>query len=245
MPELFFAHGMGGSPADWLWVGEQLPDLAHAIKLDANAPSPAACAAAMARELRSRAKPPWALVGYSMGGRISLLALEVLAHFGVPPPSHLVLVSAGLGLRTEEEREERRRKDAAWADLAAADPDEFWLQWYAQDLFASFRGLPPGHREEWERARNSMDIGALSNQLRSLGPGSHGSLFPLLAALPGRGVRVLYIVGDLDKKYVELSKKVGEIDGISVETIPGAGHILPLEAPAALAASILRFVEAG
>lgn len=233
---------MGGSPADWLWVGEQLPELAHAIRLDGNAPSPAACAAAMVREFRTRAKPPWALVGYSMGGRISLLALEMLAHFKVPLPSHLVLVSAGLGLASEEERAARRAKDAEWAELAATDPDEFWLRWYAQDLFASFRGLPPGHREEWEKARNSMDIGALSNQLRNLGPGSHGDLFPLLEALPGRGVRVLYIVGDLDKKYVELSRKVGKVDGITVEILPGAGHILPLEAPAALAAAILRFV---
>jgi pimeloyl-ACP methyl ester carboxylesterase len=88
-----------------------------------------------------------------------------------------------------------------------------------------------------------MDIGALSSQLRNLGPGSHGDLFPILKSLPARGVRVLYIAGDLDKKYVKLSEKVGKVAGISVEIIPGAGHILPLEAPAELAGRIQRFVE--
>jgi len=230
---------MGGSPADWVRFEKFLP--ARALSLPRNPSSPEQCAISIADQIELAGARKFALGGYSMGGRLALFtAIELFAR-GIPP-SRLILVSAGLGLSSEEEQKERRHLDAEWASLAENDPAAFWQRWYEQPLFASYRAMPSEIRADWENSRNPMDIGRLSEQLRNLGPGNHESLFPLLEGLLEKGLRVLYIVGELDKKYLELSRKVGEMGGAKVESIPGAGHILPLEAPEVLASKIRAFL---
>ncbi len=236
MSDLLFVHGMGGSPADWLWVQEKVAG--DALSMNVRAESPELCAHSLTQQLPT--DRPYSLVGYSMGGRISLLALDQISRAGAILPRNLILVSTGFGLETPAAREERRQKDEKWGELARQDPDEFWIQWYSQEIFSTFRQLPPGHKQAWEKSRNALDIGALSNQMARLGPGCHHYLLPILEKLVSRGVRVLYIVGELDKKYLELSGRIRKIQGVSVATVPAAGHILPLEAPGPLAELIAR-----
>ena len=238
--KLFLLHGMGGSIADWDAVTAKIPSTA--LPLPEPASSPVQCASALADEIEKSAAGAFALGGYSMGGRLAILTAVELFSRGIPP-SKLVLVSAGLGLSSEKERSARNAADAAWADLAARDPQEFWRNWYDQELFASYRALPPDRKQGWEKARLSMNIGRLMGQLRHLGPGRHEHLVPLLEGLLEKGVRVLYIVGELDKKYVELSRIVGEMKGAQVTVIPDAGHILPLETPELLANKIRDFLN--
>lgn len=237
--ELFYVHGMGGSAADWHQVRAHMPGTP--LSLDPFAESPVACAKTLARQLEA-AKAPIAITGYSMGGRISLLAAEQLAASG-RMPSALILVSAGLGIASEAERAKRRQQDEEWAALAHRDPALFWDRWYEQEIFASLQALHPEIKLLWEEARISMNIEALSSQLRHLGPGCHEDLRPVLSGLLRKGLRVLYIVGELDKKYLDLSKSVLEIGKATVVTVPGAGHVLPLEAPKVLAGEIRKFLE--
>ena len=66
------------------------------------------------------------LVGYSMGGRLALQALIDGAPF-----DRAVIISAGLNL--EENRDERRARDEAWARRFESDPwDEVIRDWNAQ-----------------------------------------------------------------------------------------------------------------
>lgn len=233
-------HGMGGSPEDWLPVQKNVPGLS--LPLDAKAGSPAKCAARLADEILAQVSGAFCLCGYSMGGRMAILAAEELLKRGKKPES-LVLVSTGFGSSSEAERTARNRADEGWAALAEENSEAFWKKWYEQELFASFHALPEAQREAWLESRKAMDIEDLSAQLRFLGPGHHEDLLPKLRDLSLRGVRALYIAGNLDKKYAELAQKVAEIPGLIVELLPGAGHILPLEAPEALSLRIRKFVQ--
>lgn len=198
------------------------------------------CVGKLADQAMQNAGEEFALVGYSMGGRIAILAALELLRRG-HPPSTLVLLSAGLGYSHESERAKRRKLDEEWATLAEKDPEEFWLHWYQQDLFSSYFALPAAKRAKWEKSRIPMELGALSWQLRKLGPGNHEDLAPILGQLLEKGLRVLYIVGELDKKYLELAKKVQAMEGATVAVLAGAGHILPFEAPEAVAHEIQEY----
>ncbi len=113
---------------------------------------------------------------------------------------------------------------------------------YEQEIFNSVQALPETTREAWIEQRKSLDIGALTAQLRNLGPGKHSDLFPVIRNLKAKGVPVLYLAGELDKKYSNLAKELGRrLNGLQGEMIPGAGHVLPLEAPTQCAESVARF----
>jgi 2-succinyl-6-hydroxy-2,4-cyclohexadiene-1-carboxylate synthase len=231
---------MGGAPDDWRDVQKALPGVA--LPLETGGASPESCAEGLAETVLDQVSGSYALCGYSMGGRLGVLTAQKLME-GKRKPEALILVSAGLGMATEAEAAQRRAQDETWAALAENNADEFWEKWYDQELFASFRSLPEANRNAWMEPRKSMDIKSLSSQLRALGPGCHGNLLPVLKDLVSRGLRVLYIAGELDKKYLDLAQSLRAIPKLTVETIAGAGHVLPAEAPGALAMRIARFLK--
>ena len=238
--KVVYIHGMGGSTDDWRPVQARQPGLS--LSPDWAAETPEECAALLADAVLKHVSGSFALCGYSMGGRIALLAAaELVARR--KKPDGVILVSTGLGFATQEERDERIKTDEDWATLLEKDAKEFWEKWYAQDLFASFHKLPEETREAWLEGKKAMDIKPLTKQLRRLGPGNHDDLMPLVRRLGAKELRVLYLVGELDKKYLELAGKLKDCPGITVSTIPLAGHILPLEAPDALAMRISKFVK--
>jgi len=72
------------------------------------------------------------------------------------------------------------------------------------------------------------------------GASSHTYLLPILKQI--KKIPLLFIVGGLDAKYLALSHLVkSSISQASVLSIPEAGHILPLEAPDAVAREILAW----
>lgn len=235
-----YLHGMGGTPEDWRAVQARQPGLALTLEVSAGAPEE--CALALAGEVSKQMSGSFALSGYSMGGRMAILAARALLERKRKPDA-LILVATGLGGGSEEERASRNHTDEAWAALAGTKPEEFWQKWYEQDLFASFRALPEATRKTWLEQRAAIDPGELASQLSNLGPARHGDLFPVLKDLAAKGVRVLYLAGELDPKYAELAQKVGTIPGVKAEVLQGAGHVLPLEAPDALAQRIAKFIK--
>jgi len=178
------------------------------------------------------ARAPFHLAGYSQGAR---LALHVaLAHPTLV--SRLVLVSATAGIEDEAQRARRREADAALAAWMESDgrlPTEFADRWGAQALFAT---QSPEVAAAARADRLSNQPADLAAALRGIGTGVMAPLWDRLGELT---MPVAVLAGEHDTKYVALGRRLASALPAATLTIgPGAGHALPLEAPAPVAAAI-------
>lgn len=233
--KVILLHGMGGGPADWNDVRSLFP--AEAWSLPAK-PTLEEVAEELADRL-SQETAPYGLAGYSLGGRLAILLTHRLLN--TPHcPRKLALLSAGLGFPTEEEKRARILQDRAWSTLAEQNPEEFWRRWYAQGLFSTFAELPSATQERWLHARRSLEQAHLSRQLEDWSPSRHPYLKPLLLEIQKQGISTLYLAGERDKKYQSLAGELSA-EGLNTVILPNAGHLLPLEAPAAVASAFAGF----
>jgi 2-succinyl-6-hydroxy-2,4-cyclohexadiene-1-carboxylate synthase len=175
---------------------------------------------------------PFALAGYSQGAR---LALHVaLAHPG--RVTRLVLVSATAGIEGDAERAERRAADDALASWMAADGrlmSEVADSWGAQALFAT---QSPEVAAVARADRLSNAPADLAAALRGIGSGVMTPLWERLAELT---MPVAVLAGAHDAKYVALGRRLANaLPAGRLTIVAGAGHALPLEAPAAVAETI-------
>jgi 2-succinyl-6-hydroxy-2,4-cyclohexadiene-1-carboxylate synthase len=170
------------------------------------------------------------LAGYSMGGRLALdWALRDPRRIG-----RLVLVSSTAGIADPEERERRRRADDALAArLLANGLEAFADEWGAQDVFA---GEPAAVSGLARAQRLRQTPAGLAAALRGLGTGAMEPLWDRLGEL---ALPVRLVVGERDAKFRAIAERMAAaLPDARVTTVPGAGHSLPLEAPAAVADAI-------
>jgi 2-succinyl-6-hydroxy-2,4-cyclohexadiene-1-carboxylate synthase len=225
MPRIALVHGFLGSPADW---ADLLAHLAPGIEADCVPLAELGCAsvddAAAALADRLEARPVDLLAGYSLGGRI---ALELAASRPALAP-RLVLLAAGLGIEDDAERAARAASDDALAARLATDGlARFIDAWYELPLFADFRRHPSF---EATRARRLAGDGAFWT--RCLSGCSAGRTRPRWTSLPELAPRTTLAVGALDERYAAAAARAVCIaPALRVETVPAAGHALPLEAP--------------
>lgn len=175
---------------------------------------------------------PFALAGYSMGGRIALaLALAAPARI-----SRLTLVGASPGIADPAERRARRAADDALADRIEREGIEaFAREWAALPLWED---QPPSVAEAANAMRLSQSPVGLAAALRGLGT---GVMEPLWERLPELAIPVTLVAGARDAKFRAIAERMAAaIPGASLEVVPGAGHAVQLEAPAALAAILAR-----
>jgi 2-succinyl-6-hydroxy-2,4-cyclohexadiene-1-carboxylate synthase len=184
------------------------------------------------RDVAALAAGRFALAGYSMGGRIAL-------HVALAHPervSRLVLVSTTAGIDDPRERARRRARDdelAGWiAEHAIADVAD---RWGAQALFA---GQTPEVAAAARADRLCNAPAHLAAALRGIGTGAMAPLWERLAELR---MPVAVLAGERDAKFVALAQRLaGALPRSALTIVPGAGHALTLEAPAAVAAAIER-----
>ena len=239
-PRTLLLHGFLGRGADWDAVRAGLPDAwdvmapdlpghGAAVGLDAGAYTMDGAAARLADALDG----PADVVGYSMGGRLAL-------HLAVARPEavrRLVLVSASPGLGTEAERASRRAVDAQRAAEIADDLAGFVDRWYRTPLFA----LPGGLRQRLTRDRVlHNDAAELGRSLRGMGTGAQPSHW---GALGGIRAPALAVAGGRDDKFVRLAQQMAAAGPVETAVVPGAAHLVPAEAPAALAHLLTDFLS--
>ena len=179
---------------------------------------------------------PGTYVGYSMGGRVALLAAANDADGVI---ERLVLIGATAGLATPSEREDRQRLDAERADhLLAVGLDVFLDEWLSAPLFAT---LPPDPAGLALRKRN--DPAGLAHSLRHHGTGSQPSLWGQLDQVL---VPTLVIAGARDAKFTDIGQRlVDELPNGQFVSIPDAGHAAHSERPEAVADVISQWRNDG
>jgi 2-succinyl-6-hydroxy-2,4-cyclohexadiene-1-carboxylate synthase len=170
---------------------------------------------------------PFTLVGYSQGGRIGL-------HLALAAPERvqrLVLVSTTAGLEDAAAREARIASDEQLARrMEGQGIDAAARAWAAQALFGGQTAEVAALAHE-DRLRN--DPRNLADVLRGVGT---GRMTPLWDRLPELTMPSAVIVGERDRKFVDLGRRLA--DGLPDATftlVPDAGHALPWEKPAAIA----------
>jgi 2-succinyl-6-hydroxy-2,4-cyclohexadiene-1-carboxylate synthase len=162
-------------------------------------------------------------IGYSMGGRMALLAaLHRHSHMQA-----LVVISATPGIDDPQERKERQVADASLADQLVQDGTKVFLdKWLAQPMFAH---LTPALEDLRARQRNSPL--ALAQSLRRCGTGTQLPVWENLAELT---IPILLVSGEDDTKFTEIACRMyAALPQSRLEIIEGAGHSPHLEQPQA------------
>ncbi|MGM0853639.1 MAG: 2-succinyl-6-hydroxy-2,4-cyclohexadiene-1-carboxylate synthase [Bacillota bacterium] len=166
------------------------------------------------------------LIGYSMGGRTAL-------HFAMRYPQKvkaLILESASPGLKTSEERVERRKKDHALADRIMREGMEAFVDfWEEIPLFASQKRLTLDERAEIRKQRLGQSPLGLSNSLKGMGTGAQASWWDQLCEL---SLPVHLLVGELDQKFVHIAEEMKRLNpDFQIITISNTGHAIHVEEP--------------
>lgn len=246
-------HGFTGSSASWgEAVVDALASAGHApILVDApghgaraGETDPGAFTLERALTLVDRAAErgdgagaPFPLVGYSMGGRLALA-------YAIRRPervSALVLESASPGLASSRERAGRRESDEALARRLEEEGVEAFVDfWERLPLFESRGALPAAVLQRQRALRLTNDAGSLAASLRGLGTGALPGFWDDLATLD---VPVLLLVGALDRKFVGVAERMeARLPRARRVTVPGAGHTVHLERPAAWVDAVVGFL---
>jgi 2-succinyl-6-hydroxy-2,4-cyclohexadiene-1-carboxylate synthase len=175
-----------------------------------------------------------ALMGYSMGGRLTLHALLENNH----PWQAAVIVSAHPGLEDDAERETRRASDAGWASMAlAGNWQEFLTKWNAQPLLGGPMRDPQASGSLVMRRREIA---------RSFVDWSLGAQQPLWERLHEITAPLLWVAGENDVKFRTLAERAASlIPRATLAIAPGAGHRVPWEAEAWLAEKVAGFLRQG
>jgi 2-succinyl-6-hydroxy-2,4-cyclohexadiene-1-carboxylate synthase len=165
-----------------------------------------------------------------MGGRIALQA----ALAAPERVDRLVLVATTAGIEDPAERDRRRAGDEALADhIEHATIDDFIVRWTAQPLFA---GTPPEAAALWHADMLENDPAALAAALRGIGTGVMKPLWDRLSELR---MPATVVAGERDAKFVALGQRLAnELPNGELVIVDGAGHGIPREDPAAVAAAI-------
>ena len=179
---------------------------------------------------------PW--VGYSMGGRLTLAA----ALLRPERVKRMVLESASPGLASDHERRVRRGLDETLARKIVEEGVDSWVEaWEGSSLFAGRGSLAPVVREAFIAARRANRPGSLAAWLRALGAGSQPSFWGRLHDVRAPA---LLVTGAGDSEYSELARRMAlQIPGARHVVVPGAGHTVHLEAPAAWLDEVVAFLD--
>ncbi|MBD2189590.1 2-succinyl-6-hydroxy-2,4-cyclohexadiene-1-carboxylate synthase [Pseudanabaena mucicola] len=174
------------------------------------------------------------LVGYSMGGRIALyLAIHFPQYF-----SKVVLESASAGLASEQAKQDRLAQDLQIATkLETIDLRLFLENWYQQPIFGNLQSHPQFPQMLKHRLTNSVKN--LAKSLRNLSTGKQPSLWQELC---DNQVPLLLLVGELDRKFVQINWQMHQQCLRSqLEIAPKCSHNIHFENPQLFAEKILQF----
>ncbi len=229
-PGLVFLHGFLGSSQDWTHIAQRLSDTFYCICIDLPGHGATRHHTNFSIEtvghelihfLKRYKKKHWAIVGYSLGGRLTLYL-----HTQFHEISRSVIFSAHPGLQSEQEKINRRYNDELWAKQIDTDFVDFIERWYEQPIFASLKNHKSFSQITHQRT-NEQSAAGLALSLRCMGLGEQPSLWN---DLQKNNRPFLYICGELDQKFKSIGQQIAEQCSVAtVLTIEKVGHAVFIE----------------
>ena len=236
-PAVLLLHGFTHTGASWQPVVAALGERYRAIAPDIRGHGSASDAEpvtlqAVISDLGALGPERFALVGYSMGGRLALHAALAMPQ----RVDRLVLVGASPGIADATERMQRRRSDERLAaEIERSGIEEFAHRWATTAVLAD---QPSAVQEAAHRDRLRNSSSGLAAALRGLGTGALPSLWDRLGEL---SMPVTLVVGERDEKFRAIDARMAErIADCQVVIVPGAGHAVHLEVPGTVASILVR-----
>jgi 2-succinyl-6-hydroxy-2,4-cyclohexadiene-1-carboxylate synthase len=231
-PNLVLLHGFTHTGASWDQVVAALGERYRPLAPDLRGHGTAAAVrpvslTAVVGDLSAVSAARFELAGYSMGGRLAL-------HVALALPERvrrLVLIGASPGIADDAARAERRAADERLADEVDQMTITAFAKRWAQTPVLAGQPAPVLAAVEADRLRNTP--AGLAAALRGLGTGALPSLWERLAEL---SMPVDLVVGERDAKFRDIAAQMAAaVPRARVHVVPGAGHAVHLEAPAAVA----------
>ena len=250
-PTRLFIHGFTGSPTSWEGVCAHLNDthehvgmrlLGHhptvpAKELIGSPHAPGAferVVVAMSGALAALPERTFHMIGYSLGAR---LALGMLLH--APERfAKVTLLGGHPGLQSPAARASRAQIDAGWERMLREEGlPVFMHRWLGQPLFARLAHLPKSAMAADLGLRGQHDAAGLADALAATSLARMPSQW---SALESVLTPVCFVAGAEDEKFVSLLQAAHRCTpGSMLQTIPGAGHNVLLEAPRLVARLIV------
>lgn len=237
-PWLVFLHGFSGDAHEWQPVGEQLQGYSrlyvdlpgHGASADIRVSGFDDVCELLRNTLFSYNILNYWLVGYSLGGRIAMMA----ACQGMPGLCGLVVEGGHPGLQSEDARIQRRLADGRWADRFRSEPlRDVFNDWYQQPVFAS---LTATQRQALAALRSHNKGVTLAAMLEAT---SLAVQPDLRAQLTMRSWPFYYLCGERDDKFRALAAEMS----IPNHVIPHAGHNAHRDNPAGVVACLAQILR--
>lgn len=240
-----FLHGFLGRPSDWSQTALHLkairpelkPLLVDYFSIPALAPQNNfdVWGQNFSQWVRNELGPgPHPLIGYSLGGRLALHALENspdLFNHGI-----LISTNPGLASGAHETRSARVHADEIWSRRFLTDSWNILIQdWNKQAVFNNSRSQPESRLEvDYQRP-------LLAQALVNWSLGRQKDFRPLLRK--PRGHSLTWVTGRLDLQAMSLQQELlADCPDLDVRVIEQAGHRILFDAPEALAQLLCKLM---
>ena len=207
--------GFLGCKSDWDFFQATDFGVDHLISI---VPEPTLTLEAWGSDFSSNKSCQNILLGYSLGGRLTLHALLENPLLW----KAAIIVSAHPGLTSETEKNERLQKDQKWADrFLSEDWDTLLSEWNSQAVLKA--SLPLARNEkDYDRKKLAQML-----QIWSLGKQAN-----LREGLSDLSLPILWITGGKDVSYTALSQTVTLNHPLSCKKIISqSGHRVPWDNP--------------
>ena len=183
-----------------------------------------------ARIINNLTPDPQTLIGYSMGGRLALhCLLEDNSNW-----KRAVIISAHTGLNSNAEKQVRIKNDIEWAFNAKNKWDTFITSWEKQSIFRNSHPINRNYSLYHQRANIALSF-------RNWSLGHQKFLEPFLGKIR---IPVLWIVGELDLKFLEIADRACKIlPNSDLLKFKSTGHRVPWDNPALTTKAINSFIK--
>lgn len=243
---IIFLHGFLGNKQEFDAIKDQINAKVYSLELPYHSSLKQTCTSSLKNihewcynEINKLGIKEYVLYGYSLGGRIICSYLTHLNNFDKRLQG-IILESCNFGPENYQERKNRYSIDLKWAlKFVNEEQRKSLSDWYNQPLF---KNLSTKRKEELIDKRINFNKENIANAITNF---SFSKMKNCIYLLQKINIPILYINGQYDEKYKNISKKLQNFNNKNVITkqIPCAGHNCHYEQPEEITNLINEFIK--